>query len=324
MRVINRMNDLLQTCTVKDEAYAVISLMAGKLFELHPGAVAIVNPETQSLETVSRWGGENFMEATFELQDCWGIRGGKAHEALGGSEGLPCTHFSRHPEGGSYCLPLTVQGETFGLLTLTGRAAGGDGTQPHAHPLAESMGEAIKLSLSNLRLRENLREQAMRDSLTGLFNRRFLDETLPRELHRATRANTPLCIAMLDLDHFKQLNDALGHQTGDLILRSLGKMLSEFLRKSDIAVRYGGEEFLLVLPDTSLSGTLQRMDEIRALMQLMPIPDSVGGVSQITISVGVAMAGIHGSTAAELIRAADNALYSAKEQGRDRVVVFNA
>ncbi len=192
MQAINRMNDLLQTCTVKDEAYKVISLMAGKLFELRPGAVAIMNPETQSLETVSRWGGEALMAPTFDLQDCWGIRGGKAHEVLAENGGLPCAHFSRQPDGGSYCPPLTVQGETFGLLTLTGRAAAGDGPRPHAHPIAESVGEAIKLSLSNLRLRENLREsKRCVDSLTGLFQ-----QALPRR-DPPTRGCTAPCAPVL-------------------------------------------------------------------------------------------------------------------------------
>lgn len=241
MQAINRMNDLLQTCTVKEEAYKVISLMAGDLFDLRPGAVAIVHPEDQHLETVSRWGGEAHMEAIFKMQDCWAIRRGQPHEVSGTGDGLPCAHFSKQPDGGSYCLPLTVQGETLGLLTLTGKSAEADGAERSYHALAQSMGEAVKLSLSNLRLRERLKEQATHDSLTGLYNVRYLDEYLPRELHRAARAESPLCIAMLDLDHFKRLNDTLGHHAGDGMLRDVGALLSETLRQSDMAIRYGGE-----------------------------------------------------------------------------------
>lgn len=323
MQAINRMNDLLQTCTVKEEAYKVITLMAGDLFDLRPGAVAIVHPEDQHLETVSRWGGEAHMEAIFKMQDCWAIRRGQPHEVSGSGDGLPCTHFSTQPDGGTYCLPLTVQGETLGLLTLTGKSAQADGTERNYHALAQSMGEAVKLSLSNLRLREKLKEQATHDSLTGLFNIRYLDEYLPRELHRSARAESPLCIAMLDLDHFKQLNDTLGHHAGDGMLRDVGALLSETLRQSDMAIRYGGEEFLVVLPDSSLADTMQCVEQIRTGISAIVIPEANGRVGQMTVSVGIAMAGEHGTTARELIRAADNALYSAKQGGRDRVVVYS-
>jgi diguanylate cyclase (GGDEF)-like protein/PAS domain S-box-containing protein len=323
MRAINRMNDLLQTCTVKEEAYKVITLMAGDLFDLRPGAVAIVHPEDQHIETVSRWGGEAHMESIFKMQDCWAIRRGRPHEVSGSGEGLPCAHFSAHPAGGTYCLPLTVQGETLGLLTLTGHSAHGDGADRNYHALAQSVGEAVKLSLSNLRLRERLREQATHDALTGLYNVRYLDEYLPRELHRAARAGSPLCLAMLDLDHFKRLNDTLGHHAGDGMLRDVGALLSETLRQSDMAIRYGGEEFLVVLPDSSLANATQCMEQLRAEIKAIVIPEANGRVAPMTVSVGVAMAGEHGITAKELIRAADNALYSAKQGGRDRVVVYS-
>jgi diguanylate cyclase (GGDEF)-like protein/PAS domain S-box-containing protein len=323
MQAINRMNDLLQTCTVKEEAYKVITLMAGDVFELRPGAVAIVHPEDQHLETVSRWGSEVEMEAAFKLEDCWAIRRGQPHEVPGTGDGLPCAHFSKQPAGGSYCLPLMVQGETLGLLTLTGQSGQPDGTQRNYHALAQSMGEAVKLSLSNLRLREKLREQATHDALTGLCNIRYLDEYLPRELHRSARAKSPLCVAMLDLDHFKRLNDTLGHHAGDGMLREVGALLRQTLRQSDMAIRYGGEEFLLVLPDSSLSDAIQCIEQIRAGIRGIVIHEANGRIGQMTVSAGIAMAGEHGLMAKELIRAADNALYSAKQNGRDRAVVYS-
>lgn len=324
MQAINRMNDLLQTCTVKEEAYRVISLVADELFELRPGAVAIAHPMTQRLETVARWGGEHLMETSFDLQDCWAIRRGQPHEVSDDKTGLPCTHFETAPQGGSYCLPLTVQGETLGILTLTGKSAEGDTSRRNYHQLAESMGEAIKLSLSNLRLRERLNEQATHDSLTGLLNVRGIDEHLPRELHRATRSGAPLCIAMLDLDLFKLVNDKFGHHTGDSVLREVGAILTATLRRSDMAIRYGGEEFLIVLPDSEISGAVQRVEEIRTLIGKIVLPETPGGMGPITVSAGISIAGEHGNSGPELIRAADNALYAAKEAGRNRIVVYNA
>jgi diguanylate cyclase (GGDEF)-like protein len=190
--------------------------------------------------------------------------------------------------------------------------------------LALTMGEAIKLSLFNLRLQEKLREQAIRDPLTGLFNRRFLEDGLDRELHRAQRKQSALSLVMLDLDHFKQFNDTFGHDAGDLLLRELGKILRTVLRQSDIACRYGGEEFVLVFPDSSLADTRKRVEEIRTLVKGLEIRHDDRPLGPITVSAGVAAAPEHGSTARDLIRSADDALYAAKQAGRDRLVACQA
>ncbi|HEV8409918.1 MAG TPA: sensor domain-containing diguanylate cyclase, partial [Gemmatimonadaceae bacterium] len=322
MRVINRLNELLQSCTSAEEAYKVIALLAGELFELRPGACAIVQSPDGRLETVARWGGETRMQTLFGMEDCWAIRRGQPHEASESEGRLWCAHFTSQPEGGTYCVPLTVQGETLGLLTIIG----GGGTDRESlesdHQLAQSMGEAIKLSLSNLRLRAKLKEQATHDALTGLYNIRYLEEYLPRELHRSARAGSPLCIAMLDLDQFKRLNDTLGHHAGDVVLREVGSLLTESLRKSDMAIRYGGEEFLLVLPDSSVDDAKRCVDQIRDSVRKIPFPDVAGSLPPMTLSVGIAIAGEHGTTASALIRAADMALYAAKRAGRDRVIVY--
>jgi PleD family two-component response regulator len=165
---------------------------------------------------------------------------------------LLCHHFVHEAQAGYLCVPLIVQSGTTGLLCLTGAAGKVIGSITRQQ-LAVAAGETIKLSLYNLKLREELREQATHDPLTGLCNRRFLEENLARELHRARRANSPLCVVMLDLDNFKPFNDTFGHDAGDSMLRELGQMLREKLRKSDIACRYGGDEFVLVLPDSSLA-----------------------------------------------------------------------
>ena len=161
--------------------------------------------------------------------------------------GLVCNHFIHHPETGYLCVPLMVQGGTIGLLCLTGAPEQVIGSITRQQ-LAVAVGDTIKLSFYNLKLREELREQAIHDPLTGLCNRRYLEENLVRELHRAERGNSPLCVVMLDLDNFKPFNDTFGHDAGDSLLRQLGQVLRENLRKSDIACRYGGDEFVLVLP----------------------------------------------------------------------------
>jgi diguanylate cyclase (GGDEF)-like protein len=190
--------------------------------------------------------------------------------------------------------------------------------------LALALGEAIKLSLFNLRLQGKLREQATRDPLTGLFNRRYLEDTLDRELHRALRKQSPLSIVMLDLDHFKQFNDTFGHDAGDLVLRELGKLLRTVLRQSDILFRYGGEEFVLVFPDSSLTDTWKRVDEIRVLVKGLKIRHDDRLLGTITVSAGVATAPEHGSTTHDLLRSADDAMFAAKQGGRDRLAAYRA
>jgi len=320
MQVLNRMNDLLRACITQEEAYQVIALTAGELFAGQNGGLAVLHPSGQYLETVARWGHEMTVEPIFSLEDCWAMRRGQPHEVTDPRAGLLCRHFVHPPQSGYLCVPLTVQGETLGVLCLMGISARKDNRRVSQQQLAVMVGEAIKLSLSNLRLREKLHEQAMRDPLTGLFNRRYLDETLPRELHRTQRGKSPLCVAMLDLDHFKGFNDTFGHEVGDLLLSELGQIFHDNLRKSDIACRQGGDEFLLVLADSSLEDTWQRVEQIRLLVKDLEIRH----LGKITISAGIVEAGEYGTSAGELLRAADKALYAAKQAGRDCIVVYQA
>lgn len=320
LQLLNHMNDLLQTCTTQKEAYKVIALVTGELFAGENGCLAILHAEDQYFETVARWGDEAPVEPIFSLEDCWALRRGQLHEVIDPQAGLLCRHFVHHPETGYLCVPLTVQGETLGLFCLVGVPARRGEHQVSRQQLAVTMTEAIKLSLSNLKLRKKLREQALHDPLTGLFNRRYLEEILSRELHRARRGNSPLCVAMLDLDNFKQFNDAFGHDAGDSLLREFGQVLRERVRKSDISCRYGGDEFVLVLPDSSLADTQQRVEQIRVLVKELQIRHGGPLLDTMTVSAGVAEAPEHGSTPPELLHAADNALYAAKQAGRDRVV----
>jgi diguanylate cyclase (GGDEF)-like protein/PAS domain S-box-containing protein len=323
MRLLNRMNGLLQTCTTQEEAYQVVGIMMSEMFVGQNGFLAIFHASDQNLQRVARWGDGTRVEPTFSLEDCWALRRGQPHNVLDPRAGLLCRHFSHPPETGYLCVPLTVQGETLGLLCLMDVSVRKGDHQVREQQLALMVGESIKLSLSNLKLREKLREQATRDPLTGLFNRRHLEDSLSRELHRARRGNSPLCIAMLDLDHFKNFNDAFGHQAGDLLLRELGQVLREKLRKSDIACRYGGEEFVIVMPDSSIADTRQRVEEIRVLVKKLEIRYGEQLLGTITISAGIAATREPGGmTLREFLNAADMALYAAKQAGRDRVVVY--
>ena len=324
MQALISMDDLLQSCTAQDEAYKVVGLAAGELFDGQTGCLAVLHASGQYLEMVARWGERPLGQPIFSLEDCWALRRGQLHEVTDPQAGLLCRHFVSQPETSYLCVPLTVQGETLGVFCLVGAPAKRSHHQVSQLQLAVTVIEAIKLSLSNLKLREELRAEAILDPLTGLFNRRYLEETLPRELHRAQRAHSPLCVAMLDLDNFKRFNDTYGHDAGDSLLRELGRLLLGKLRKSDISCRYGGEEFVLVLPDSSAADAKQRMEQIRGQIKELKIPHGEQVLSAITVSAGVAQAEDPAPNPSQLLRAADTALYAAKNAGRDRVMVYQA
>ena len=168
---------------------------------------------------------------------------------------------------------------------------------------------------------EELRQQAMRDPLTGLFNRRYLAETLPREIYRALREEKPLAVVMIDLDHFKRFNDQWGHEAGDAVLIGVAAALLDGLRASDIGCRYGGEELLVVMPGADAEEAIRRISTIAEQSRMVGARVMGRELDSITFSAGVATVPDHGNNAEMLIRAADRALYMAKETGRDRIVV---
>lgn len=322
MQLQNRMNELLQSCITQEEAYRVVTLSVAELFPGHNGSLAILQAGSQHLEVMARWGAEAVMGLSFSSDDCWALRLGQIHEVVNPEEGLVCHHFKNPPQGGYLCLPLTVQGEMLGVLSLIDNTVQMGGHPPGLKQMAVSVGETIKLSLSNLKLRDELRRQAIHDPLTGLFNRRYLDETLPRELNRTQRLGTPLCVVMLDIDGFKQFNDTFGHDPGDSLLCEFGRILREHLRKSDISCRYGGDEFVLVLPDSSIADTQERVEQIRIFIKGLRIHHGEQMVGEITLSAGIAQSPEHGADESELLRAADEAMYTAKQAGGDRSAIY--
>jgi diguanylate cyclase (GGDEF)-like protein/PAS domain S-box-containing protein len=179
-------------------------------------------------------------------------------------------------------------------------------------------GQLIEIGL----LQSKLREQAIRDSLTNLFNRRYLEETLDRELSRAARENYPVCVIMIDLDHFKRINDTYGHEAGDLVLKAIADVLAEQSRRGDFACRYGGEEFVIAMPNITMDIAYERAETLRQSLNLLSVPYEYYSLS-VTISIGIACYPENGQTRETILRAADRALYGAKEAGRDHILSYN-
>jgi diguanylate cyclase (GGDEF)-like protein len=334
--LLNEMGDMLQSCHTIEEAYAVLVQFAYQLFPTEVGAFYVLDKSKNLFEAVAVWGEPPTMERVFVPNACWALRRGQIHRVEGTHSRLICLHISgdriettaRVPTQSipSYiCVPVITQGEAVGLFHL--ESGGEDSTKEKKsiteakQQLVVTMARHVTLALANLNLQETLRVQSTRDPLTGLYNRRYMEESLERELRRAVRNQRTLGIILIDLDRFKQFNDTFGHAAGDALLRALGNLLQTCIRGEDIACRYGGEEFLLILPEASLEVTRQRAERLREEVKRMVIGYHDQPLGAVTLSLGVALFPDHGSTVEVLLQVADTALYQAKTNGRDQVVV---
>lgn len=314
--LLGEMSEVMLACFTLEEAYTALSHLLLPLFPDTSGGIFLVNASKNLLEGVVTWGAASSQEL-FTPEDCWALRRGRVHSVEDSQSELRCKHIHQNSlPTHSLCIPMMAQGEAMGVLYLTQQA----GSTQTKQQLAVTVTEHIALALANLKLRELLRHQSIRDPLTSLFNRRYMEESLAREIHRCDRAAKPLGIIMLDVDHFKRFNDTFGHDAGDAVLRELGMFLQSHIRSSDIACRYGGEELMLILPETSLDIIQNRAEQIRQGVKHLQVQHHQQ-LGAITLSLGVACFPEHGSTGEAVIRSADAALYRAKKEGRDAVKV---
>lgn len=311
-----KLAELLQSCAGLKDVFSVAAGMAPKLFPDFRGAVLLFNSSRQMLEVTLRWGGCVLPADIFDPQDCWALRTGHLHYVPAGDPTAPCAH-AASLESSYLCIPLLSQGESIGVLHFQSSQAGEIADSEKS--LATTFADQIALSVANLALREALRNQSIRDPLTGLYNRRYLEEMMERETRRAVRAEHGLGVLMLDLDHFKKFNDTYGHDAGDTILRETAAFLVKSVRAEDIVCRFGGEEFIVILPMADLRASQARAERIRSKIRELHALHQGQPLGMITASIGVAALPEHGTTPKELVAAADAALYRAKRAGRDRV-----
>jgi diguanylate cyclase (GGDEF)-like protein len=324
VELLRQLSELLQACATLEEAHGVMSQLCGRLFPAAAGAILVTPASRDVLWAVAAWGPPLAGgRERFQLDDCWALRRGRVYRVDDVGASPPCPHLGEPIPPAFVCVPLAAQGETLGLFTLA--ALPGTITEAGLGEarvrLAVTVAEQFALALANLRLRETLRGQSIRDPLTGLFNRRYMEETLDRELRRSERESRPLALILLDIDRFKHFNDTFGHEAGDTILASLGSLLRSASRAGDVACRYGGEEFVLILPAASLADAQRRAEEIREAIRGLRVALGSRPLEAIRCSMGVAAFPEHGAGGSALIRAADAALYRAKREGRDQVVL---
>ncbi len=320
-----RFRDLLVTSDSAEEAFRVIEQLAPSFFPGTEGCIYMIAESRNVAIPMAAWPESCEQHAILRPSDCRGLRAGRMHVLSSDRAGVVCPHLEQVAPAASVCVPLIAQDNVLGLLALWSREqADGEATSPRIDSdLALRVGEQLALFLANVHLREQLRDQSIRDPLTGLFNRRYLDETLEREMARALRHGSPLSVLAIDIDHFKRFNDTHGHDAGDAVLVSVASELQQWLRASDIACRVGGEEFLLVLPDAPLDVAAARAEQVRTAVSELLVSMKSHELPRVTISLGVAVAPGHADSGEMLRRRADEALYAAKRNGRNRVEIAN-
>jgi diguanylate cyclase (GGDEF)-like protein/PAS domain S-box-containing protein len=317
---LSRMAELLQSCSQRSEAYAIVRETGAQLFPDSSGSLFIYRESRDLLEHVTSWGPTHARDATLTPDDCWALRLGSPH-FVPRTRTIRCRHAQENIH--SYvCMPVQGQGQVLGLLHIavevnprTMRPA------RDAEQRLRAMTDRVGPALANLKLRDALRELALRDGLTGLYNRRYLEDAMTRELHRAERSGKPVSVVMIDIDGFKHFNNKYGHDAGDFVLSALARAITKCTRPSDIACRYGGEELAVVLPDTSLEIARERAEEMRSAIRDTNLTHLGQALPAPTASFGVAVYPANGTKPADLLKAADQALYRAKKEGRDQVWV---
>lgn len=321
LQSLHQLGEQLALCTQERRFGEIVALAGPELFPRWDGALTFADA-SGAMTVAARWG-------TFEAPrpgrqtDCWALRRGRLHasSASGAVRNPVCRHYGdgELPDGvtQALCVPLVAPGGRPGALHLTSRDTLGEEQVRAAGWGAEAVAETLKLALGNLRLRLSLHEQAVRDWLTGLHNRRHFDEALQAEIDRARRGGEPLTLALLDIDHFKTFNDSFGHEAGDEVLKAVAAELRGFVRSYDLACRVGGEELALLMPRATIDESCARLDRLRERIAELSL--HIGGVVLPSVTVSMGVAGLEDGASADLLHRADLALYAAKHGGRNRV-----
>jgi diguanylate cyclase (GGDEF)-like protein len=322
-QLLTSIRDELQLCVDVDQVYKAAARSLGQLLEETSGSLCQINNSRHTVEVVSSWQGSLGTKAATDfhpLDSCCGLRSGQPRWRRPGVSEIHCAHFKGEPPERYLCTPVSAHGNTLGVLCVT---CDTDEQMELVDARMDGLRQVLQLTgmaIATLNLRTKLENQSIRDHLTGLFNRHFMQISLEREISRAARRKQTLAVFMMDLDHFKTFNDTFGHAAGDAVLKAAAQVFVGSVRAEDIACRYGGEEFTIILPDLTLQIALQRAESIRRAVERLRVPIGREETAEVTVSIGVAMYPADGETGDALLHRADMALYTAKRQGRNQIV----
>lgn len=314
--LLSEMSDGLQACQTFNEVYSMVAQYGNRLFPHNPGSILIHDENLGIFKLIAGWGEHPFGEQELKQGECMSLNCGTLYIATNNIHryGSHCS-FSQGIAKSHMCVPIADTG----LLQLVINETDGIPEQKNLKFITTNVSNRLKIALTSLALKENLKNLAIRDRLTKLYNRGYMEEVFRRELITAGREKTQVGIIMLDIDHFKKINDTYGHAAGDVVLKEISDVMTGSLRTSDVCCRYGGEEFLMILPKIDLVNLIGKAEQIATKIRKTEIKTETLQLNNVTVSVGVALYPTHGTNISDLINMADTSLYQAKKTGRDKV-----
>ena len=321
VKLLGELNEWLQSSRSLDELFDMVSKFITHILPNAEGSVYVYSNSRDVLDGWASWNGGDHKDH-IHPDSCWGLRRGRVYEYGSGEVTFVCEHAEPHDGRPYFCFPILAHGETVGLMHLRAHSADCENFAANKK-LARMCAEQISMAISNVQMRDQLHDQSVRDPLTGLFNRRHMTDSLRKGISRCQSQGSRLSLIAIDVDHFKKFNDNHGHDAGDMVLRAVGSVLEQACDGDEVACRPGGEEFTLILPDTTPEDALTRAELVRQAVEEVTVRYGEKALPRVTISIGVSHYPSHGTMPQDLMRAADEALYEAKARGRNQVYVAN-
>ncbi|MEH2137586.1 diguanylate cyclase [Nostoc sp.] len=314
---LSDMADMLYCCESEDEVYQVVALTCSKLFPGMSGCIYIIANSKNYVQMNSSWGDEKSSKEIFSISQCWALRRGKLNLLSPCNSGLMCSHLIQPINGAHLCFPLFGQGEVVGILHLYALEEISSEDQQITEIIARTLGFA----LNNLSIKKRLTYDNLRDGMTQLFNQSYMETILEQRLAEAERSGQPLSVIFLDIDNFKAYNSRYGHLTANIVIRGLAKLLLKSIRSFDIPCRWGGEEFVIVMPNMTLETLRKRVEQLRLDVEQMQLKDGERILQGITASFGIAVSE-PGITVTDFLNRANQAMLEAKRTGKNRVMEY--
>ena len=314
---LSDMADMLYSCEFEDEVYQVVALTCSKLFPNMSGCINIIANSKNYVQINSTWGSERSSKEVFSLSDCWALRRGKLNLLSPCNAGLMCSHLIPPVSGAHLCVPLFGQGEVIGILHINAL----EEISREAQQITEIIARTLGIALNNLSIKQRLTYDSLRDGMTQLFNQSYMQNITEQRLAEADRAGQPLSVIFLDIDNFKSYNSHYGHMTANIVLQGLAKLLLKSIRSFDIACRWGGEEFVIVMPNMTLETLRMRVEQLRVDVEQMQLKDGDQILKSITASFGIAVSE-PGITVKDFLNRANQAMLEAKRTGKNRVMEY--